>query len=141
MTMDCQHIQTEILAWHDGDARSLDREVDAHLEDCLACRRFAAEQAAIDGRLAASLIPPAMSSGFRQLLRTRIARERPRVWREALPDIVHFASWGAATLLCVLVLPLDAGVVLGGGATATLLAYVALTVARTTLEDAETRRP
>ena len=138
MTMDCQPVETAILASHDRNGRPLDRDVEAHLEDCVACRQFAGTQAALDARLAASLVVPAMSSNFRRQLRARIAREGPPLWPDALPDIVHFASWGAATLLCVLILPLDASVVVGGGATATLLAYVALTVARTTLEDAET---
>jgi predicted anti-sigma-YlaC factor YlaD len=134
--MECERIQTAILATFDGDSPVVDPVVEAHLAECPACARFAAAQAAIDSRLAASVVTPPMSSDFRRLLRARIGQERVPAWREALPDIVHFASWGAATLLCVLVLPLNASVILGGGATAALLTYVVLTVARTSLEDA-----
>jgi anti-sigma factor RsiW len=133
--MECGHVQTAILASFDGESVAANAEVEAHLADCQACARFAAAQQAIDARLTAGIGTPPMSADFRPLLRSRLDRERLSAWRDALPDIVHFASWGAATIVCVIVLPLNPGVVLGGGATAALLAYVALTVTRTSLED------
>jgi predicted anti-sigma-YlaC factor YlaD len=135
--MDCERTQAAILASFDGDRTASAGGVEEHLAACHSCARFAAVQRAIDARLAAGVLSPSMDSDFRRSLRARMARERAGARSDALPDIVHFASWGTATLLSVLVLPLDASVVLAGGATATLLAYVALTVARTALEDAE----
>ena len=135
--MECGSVQAAILAAFDEESHAASGEVEAHLADCPACARFAAAQRAIDARLTARIVTPPMSADFRSSLRSRIGRERQSAWRDALPDIVHFASWGAATVVCVLVLPLSAGIVLGGGATAALLAYVALTVARTSLEDVD----
>jgi anti-sigma factor RsiW len=136
--MECERSQTEILTSLD-EGTAAARDVEAHLADCPACARFAAAQRSIHARLAATLVTPPRSGDLRRSLRARIARDQMPAWRDALPDIVHFASWGAATLLSILVLPLNASVVLAGGATAALLAYVALTVARTSLEDHETR--
>ena len=136
--MECERIQEAILASFEEGMAAEGRDVERHLAECPDCARFAAAQRALDGRLAASLVTPPMRPDLRRSLRARMANERTPAWRDALPDIVHFASWGTATLLSLLVVPLDAGVVLGGGATAALLAYVALTVARTSLEDRET---
>src|SRR5687768_6875705 len=137
--MECGNNQAAILASFDEDSPAVNSEVEAHLAHCPACARFAAAQEAIDRRLAASVVTPPLSGDFRRSMLARMGRQRVPAWREALPDIVHFASWGAATLLCVLVLPLNASVVLGGGATAALLTYVALTLARASFEDIDLR--
>jgi hypothetical protein len=54
-----------------------------------------------------------------------------------LPDIVHFVSCGVATLLCAVLLPFDASVILGAGAAVTVLTYILLTAVRSSFENAE----
>ena len=112
-------------------------EIDAHVAACPACAGFARRQKTLDARLGASLIPPGISPAFRTALRKRIRRETMRLWPDWLPDLLHFANCGAATLFCARLLPFDASAILGAGAAATLMTYVLLTAVRISFEDAD----
>jgi predicted anti-sigma-YlaC factor YlaD len=133
--MDCRQAQDEILNRLDeGSSVNIPGSIDEHLATCPACTAFAASQAALDTRFAAILTPPELSASFRSTLRSRIRRESPTLWPDALPDIVHFASCATATVLCAILLPFAAGPVLAAGATATVMTYLLITAARIWLE-------
>ena len=107
--MDCHKTQEEILSSLEGRlALEIQQEIDRHLLDCPACQAFAAKQKTLDARLAATLVLPAMSPGFRTGLRRRVRRETVRARVDSLPELVHFGSCGLATLLCVVLLPYPA---------------------------------
>jgi predicted anti-sigma-YlaC factor YlaD len=140
MTMDCQTVRTAILELLEHDTPSaLGHETEAHLADCAACARFAERQNALNARLTRELMTPPMSPGLRLALRKRIRAERRSLGHDALPDVVHFASWAGATLLSAVLLPLSAPIVLGAGVVLALLAYVPLTVMRESLEGRAAR--
>src|SRR4051812_17222909 len=124
--MDCREAQDEILERLSGEGA---RAVEEHVAGCPDCAAFSARQAAVDARLGAALRPPELSAAFRSKLRQRIRRES-RLWPETLPDLVHFASCAAATILCAVLLPFAAGPVLGIGAVATVITYVVMVAAR-----------
>lgn len=129
--MDCRQAQEEILEMFDG-ATSPDLE--AHLAACRECAAFLARQAALDRELSAMIEPPALSPGFRTGLRERIRRESPKIWPQALPDIVHVGSCLAATGICAVLLPFGAGPVLAAGVLVTAATYVPILAARLWLE-------
>src|SRR4051795_6320274 len=115
--MDCREAQDEILERlneHRSDATT-------HIAACPACAEFARRHRTLDARLSNALIPPELSANFRSTLKSRIRRESPSIWPEVLPDIVHFGSCAAATLLCALLLPFAAGSVLAVGGIATAI--------------------
>lgn len=109
-------------------------EVQAHLAGCAACSAFLARHRALDRELAAMLEPPALSPNFRAGLRQRIRSESPKLWPEALPDLVHVGSCLAATAVCAALLPFAAGPVLAIGATVTGATYVLILAARIWLD-------
>jgi predicted anti-sigma-YlaC factor YlaD len=134
--MDCQHVQEAILDAFDEPASAAAPDtIAAHLAGCPACATFAVRQQALDAQLSATLVPAGLSPGFRAALRRRIDLETRRLRLDALPDLVHFASCGAATLLCVVLLPFDAWMIAATGATAALSTYVLLAAARHSFED------
>ena len=55
--------------------------------------------------------------------------------RDTLPDVVHFASFGLATLALAWTLPVSPSIVVSGGLTMALLSYVVLSVIRSSFED------
>src|SRR5947208_12761088 len=132
--MDCRKAQEEILEAIESDRPA---QIDAHVAACPACAAFAAHQKALDAKLSAALPPPELSPAFRANLRKRIREETVHAWPEWLPDALHFASCGVATLLCALLLPFDASSIFGAGAAVTLMTYVVLTAFRIFFEDAE----
>jgi hypothetical protein len=137
--MECQRAQEEILDACEAGVRSLGPLIKAHLSDCPDCARFAARQQAVDARLTKALVTPAMSPSFRSDLRRTIRRETRSAWSDRLPDIVHFASCGVATVCCAFLLPFDAATTVGAGTTAALLTYILLTTVRNSFEDIEQR--
>jgi len=133
--MDCWQAQDEILSLLDEPSSlTIPASIAEHLSACPACTAFLATQTALDTRFAALLTAPELSASFRSTLRSRIRRESPTLWPDALPDIVHFASCAIATVLCAILLPFAAGPVLAAGAAATLMTYVLITAARIWLE-------
>ncbi|MEO8596514.1 MAG: hypothetical protein ABI759_24560 [Candidatus Solibacter sp.] len=136
--MDCGKAQEEILESLEK-ARTVDvqGEIDAHVAACCACAGFAARQKTLDALLSTALTPPELSPAFRTVLRKRIRWETMRLWPDWLPDILHFASCGVATLFCALLLPFGASAVFGAGAAATVMTYVLLTAVRISFEDAD----
>jgi len=124
--MDCRQAQDEILE-RLNEHRSEDIP---HTAGCPSCAEFARRHSALDARLSNALMPPELSANFRSTLKSRIRRESPSIWPDALPDIVHFGSCAAATLLCALLLPFAAGPVVAVGGTATAITYVLITAAR-----------
>jgi anti-sigma factor RsiW len=135
--MDCEKVQEEILESFEASSVAIQWEIDAHLAGCPRCAKFGARQKALDARLSMMLIPPEMSPAFRTALHKRIRRETTRLWSDSLPDIVHFVSCGVATLLCAVLLPFDAAMILGSGAAVTVLTYILLTAVRGSFENAE----
>jgi anti-sigma factor RsiW len=135
--MDCQDARAEMLQSFDDDSpEKAQVELHAHLAGCAECGRFAARQAALDARLTAMFTAPSLSSGFRAGLQRRIRRESMPL-SPALPDVVHFATCGAATIVCAAVLPFDAAMILGVGAAATSLTYLLMAAVRDWFESAE----
>ena len=134
--MNCTSAQDAIL---DAlTARTADSaEVAAHLATCSDCAIFAARQQALDARLAAVLIAPSLTASFRATLATRLRAERRRVWLDVAPDVVHFASCAVATAACAALAPANITAIVGIGATAASVAYVALATLRTSLDDAD----
>jgi len=129
--MDCQEVQEEILdSLEDASSTGKQQELEAHLAKCPSCAAFASKQKALDVRLSQLFTPPEISRAFRPALNKRIHRETARLWLEALPDIVHFASCGAATALCAVLLPYSASYVFSVGISAAVLAYVPLIAIR-----------
>jgi hypothetical protein len=136
MTMHCEEGRATILGMFDQVVHSTDRaDLDAHVANCSACTEFVAQQERLDRRLTASVLTPPMNPYFRQRLRARTSHEDRSRRLDPLPDIVHFATCGAATVVCASVLPVDTDAILVVGATAALLSYIVLVVARGAFED------
>lgn len=133
--MECRHVQDTIL---DSliERTALTSAVDAHLAACPACAAFAARQMSIDAGLRQALVAPHLSARLRADLRERIAQESRPLWRDGLPDVVHFASCGVMTVVSVLILPFHPMTVLAIGAGATLLSHAVLTTMHGTLDAA-----
>ena len=135
--MDCRAVQDGIVESLTTPRRAaLPADMHVHLAGCPACTAFAARHAALDERLASAFVAPGLPPGFRDALRARVRREKRRSWAQVLPDVVHFASFGAATLACAMFLPAAAALVAAIGAGSSLLSYVFLATFRDVLEDA-----
>jgi anti-sigma factor RsiW len=136
--MDCEHAQQNILeSFFEAIPTDVQAVVDAHVAGCAACTAFAEKQRALDLGLTARLAPPAMSPRFRARLRERIRHDTRPAWPDLLPDAVHFASCGVATLVSLAVLPVSAPVVLAMALAGTFLSHVVLTAAHDSLDGAE----
>lgn len=136
--MDCEHVREQILESFDDPASAAQaREIAAHLAGCAACTAFAARQQALDARLTAVFAPAEPSAAWRQALHARRRLETVPTWRDSLPDIVHFASCGLATLWGVIALPFEPLTVAGVGTTAAFATYALFTIVRRPFEDAE----
>jgi anti-sigma factor RsiW len=136
--MDCEHAQQNILeSFVEAIPMDVQAVVDAHVAGCAACTAFAAKQRALDLGLTARLAPPAMSPRFRARLRERIRHDTRPAWPDLLPDAVHFASCGVATLVSLAVLPVSAPVVLAIALAGTFVSHVVLTAAHDSLDGAE----
>jgi anti-sigma factor RsiW len=137
--MECHEIQESILDALDGDP-SIERQraIDAHVSSCAACAQFRARQLALDVTLVSALAPPAMTPISRSRLRARLRHADDAAVtarRDTLPDVVHFASFGLATLALAWTLPISPSIVAIGGLTMALLSYVVLSMIRSSFED------
>jgi anti-sigma factor RsiW len=134
--MECHEIQETILdALDRGPSLEQQRMIEAHASACPACAQFARRQQVLDVMLASALAPPAMTPMSRPALRARLRRDAVTARRDTLPDVVHFASFGLATLALAWTLPISPSIVAGGGLTMALLSYVLLSVVRGSFED------
>jgi anti-sigma factor RsiW len=134
--MDCHEIQESILDALDGEpSPERQRVIEAHISSCPACAQFAARQLALDGALASALVSPAMTPLSLPILRARRRHDAMTARRDTLPDFVHFASFGLATLALAWTLPVSPSIVVGSGLTMALLSYVVLSVIRSSFED------
>ncbi len=133
--MDCHQAEERILDELASGAGDAPPELHAHLASCPACAAFASAQRELDVRLSRLLAPPEMSPAFRSALRRRMTHDRNPWWKETAADAVHFAGWGAATLVGLRLPYLDPSVVAIVGVTGALLTYVLLTTARHAFGD------
>ena len=139
--MECQAAQEEILdSFEEAKSAGRQQELEAHLAECRDCAGFAARQKALDARLTQLLTTPQMSPAFRSALGRKIRREGAPFWSEALPDVLHFAGCGAATVLSAVVLPYAPSMVFAVGAAAALLTFLPLTAMRSLFAHSELER-
>jgi hypothetical protein len=134
--MDCSQVQAAILDACDS-AASVPPLVDTHLAGCRECAQFAERQRTVDARLTAALRSPALSPSFRTDLRKALRREPSASWSDRVPDIVHFASCGIATVCCAVLLPFDAASTVAAGTIAALTTYMLMATVRSSFEDIE----
>ena len=111
------------------------RALDAHVAGCRACSAFAAQLRAVDAELAAVLTPPAVPASLAPGIRTRVRRERIAALAENLPDIIHLAGCGAATVVSAALLPYDARITIAAGLGFTCVTYVFMAVVRWSIES------
>ena len=138
MTVDCARIQDELLDSLDEPVSPAVRQaIDDHLVVCPVCAAFATKQQELDQQILSNLHAPALSPSFRPALRQRIRQERLRVWFDALPDLVHIGGCTVVTCASALLLPVDATIVLGTGATLTIGSYAMMAVLRSALDDSD----
>ncbi|MEO7190968.1 MAG: zf-HC2 domain-containing protein [Vicinamibacterales bacterium] len=134
--MECHEIQESILDGLDREPSPDERHaIEAHVSICATCAEFARNQQVIDVRLASALAPPTMAPMSRAALRARVRHDAVTARREALPECVHFASFGVTTLTLAWILPVSPSIVVSGGLTVALLSYVVLSVIRSSFED------
>jgi hypothetical protein len=136
MSMGCETARQWIIDSLDRERGVPDDAAD-HLTRCQECAEFARVQQELDVRMVQHLTPPRLPAGFRNRLDKRIERGATHYWPDTLPDIAHVASWGAATALCAIVAPVDAGTVAGLGVLGMLSTYGVMTMVRNSLDDAE----
>jgi predicted anti-sigma-YlaC factor YlaD len=134
--MDCAHVREALLELPEGPADpSLRRAIETHLPGCADCRRLRDALMRVDDGLSRHLRPPALDPAFGARLRGRLVNDR-RVWADWLPGAVHFASCGVATVVCVAVLPDQAGLVVAAAAGITVVSHFLLTTAQSALDAA-----
>jgi anti-sigma factor RsiW len=136
--MKCQEVRAAILESLE-EVVSPERvsEIDFHLGGCEDCAWFSAVHRSLDGRLNVLLVSPDLSPGFRARLYQAIRRDTRQVWSPVLPDVVHFLTCGAATVLCAILMPFQASLTLGIGAAGTCLTYLLATAVRDVFERAD----
>jgi hypothetical protein len=136
--MECDRAREAILESllepQGGEAQAM---IDAHLAGCRSCAAFMRTQRDLDRQLSVHLRAPALRTGFRSAVRRRVRQESRAFWSDLLPDVLHFSSWGVATLLALAWLPLSTPVVLAAAASGTLLTHVLLTAFHESLDAAE----
>ena len=135
--MTCQEAEELLLeSFDDTPSPALRRALDAHLAGCRECSAFAAQLRAVDAELAAVLTPPAIPASLAPAVRARVRRERIATLAENLPDIIHLAGCGAATVVSAVLLPFDSRITIAAGLGFTCVTYVFMALVRWTLEAA-----
>jgi hypothetical protein len=134
--MTCQEAEELLLeSFDEPPVPVVRRALDAHVGGCRACSAFAAQLRAVDAQLAAVLIPPAVPASLAPGIRTRVRRERIAALAENLPDIIHLAGCGAATVVSAALLPFDAPITIAAGLGFTCVTYVFMAVVRWSIES------
>jgi|GEM_PF-3252708 len=86
----CADYEHELVELHDGElSPERARIVRLHVQQCLRCRSWAAEFAALDSRLAAELPRPALSPDFDSRLRGRLSTLAVPVARGELRSLIE----------------------------------------------------
>jgi hypothetical protein len=135
--MTCQEAEELLLESFDEPAApSVRRALDAHVAGCRGCSAFAAQLRAVDAELAAVLKLPAVPASLAPGIRARVHRERITALAENLPDIIHLAGCGVATVVCAALLPLDTPITIAAGLGFTCVTYVFMAFVRWTIEAA-----
>lgn len=116
--MNCREVQDAILEFGEAPAEAVE-----HVAGCEECRGFQAVQRELDARLSRGIRPAVMGPALLAGVRQRIRREPWRIWPDWLPDVVHLASCGAATVVCAALLPFPAVSTLAAGAAVTLATW------------------
>jgi predicted anti-sigma-YlaC factor YlaD len=130
------HEAEELLleSFDEAPAPVVRRALDAHVAGCRACSAFAARLRLVDAELAAALPPPAVPVSLAPGVRARVRRERIAAVTESLPDIIHLAGCGVATVVCAALLPFDAPVTIAAGLGFTCVTYVFMALVRWSIE-------
>jgi hypothetical protein len=133
--MDCRTAREHVLeSLTDPLPTAASARLAAHCDECQECAAFALEQQTLDARLARLLVAGDLGPDFRRTLLSRTV-ERPRQnWRELVPDVVHFVTWGAATGCGAVLLPIDPSLTLTAGFAIAIVSYFVLAIARTMFE-------
>ncbi|HUJ31359.1 MAG TPA: zf-HC2 domain-containing protein [Candidatus Acidoferrum sp.] len=135
--MNCSEARERILDNLDGSLAAADQELmQRHISDCDACAHFAEAQRALDRKLTKSLIAPALDPTFEKRLRARLAPHPREQWASWLPDVAYASGTVVAVILCVLLLPLSATVVVPVAAGIAIISYVVQAIFAGILEEA-----
>ena len=136
--MDCQKAQEEMLnSLTETRAIAPTPDLRIHLTSCAACRSFLETHNMLDRQLSTLVSAPMLSPAFRGALRKRVKHDPLGVWPTFLPDLAHAVGCMSATAVCVVMLPIPAGMVMLGGLAFGLASYFAQTVLRAALESWE----
>jgi predicted anti-sigma-YlaC factor YlaD len=138
--MNCDTARQDLLdSLHGSITAEVRSQLDAHIGDCDACRRFAAVQQSIDARLAAAF-PAATfpSAEFRRSLQQRLVDQTTAKWPEFLPDVAHLAGCGLAILILIMVFPEYSRTLLPAGTAFTGITYVLQSLVGTVSSDPRT---
>jgi hypothetical protein len=133
--MTCQDAEELLLeSFDEAPAPVLRRALDAHVAGCRECSAFAAQLRVVDTELAAVLTPPAVPASLAPGIHARVRRERIAALAENLPDIIHLAGCGAATVASAALLPFDARITIAAGIGLTCITYVFMALVRWSIE-------
>ena len=134
--MTCHEAEELLLeSLDEAPAPVVRRALDAHVGDCHACAAFASGLRAVDAQLAAALSPPTIPASLAPAIRAQVRRERVATMAESLPDIIHLAGCGAATLVSAALLPIDPPITIAAGLGLTCVTYVFMAVVRWSIES------
>src|SRR5215213_3806183 len=103
----------------DAPAIDVRRALDLHVASCAGCAAFAATMRAVDVQLSTALAPLPAPPSIAAAVSRQQRRERFDAFRDTLPDVIHFAGCGTATLLAAAFLPVEASLTLAVGAAVT----------------------
>jgi hypothetical protein len=133
--MDCREAQEQILeSLSETRPDASVPGLTAHVASCGACRSFTETQLRLDLRLTAAIQPPRLSRAFRSRLSEKLRRDPLALWPDVLPEAAHAVGCLCATGLCLLMLPLPAGLVVVGALAFTIVTCFVQTVLRASLE-------
>ena len=113
------------------------RAVDRHVASCAACATFAAQLHAVDTQLSAALPSIAAPASIAEGVRRQQRADRRAALVDGLPDLIHLAGCGIATVLSAALLPIDPQVTLAAGVAVTGFTYVVMAVVRSSLESVD----
>ena len=134
--MTCEEAEELLLeSFDEAPAPVLRRALDAHVAGCRQCSAFAAQLRAVDVELTAALKPADAPASLAPAVRARVRRERITAVTDNLPDIIHLAGCGVATVVCAALLPFDPRVTIAAGLGFTCVTYVFMAMVRWSIES------